>query len=371
VPGTLNLTSVAFFFQQGDFIMLHLTNPYRLRLAILFTLLSFLGSSPVQAQNAHTFRLYPDPNLTTSSNRAYFVYEAAPGTIIQDSVLVVNPSSESIHLSLYPADAVTAANGGISIGTTLGEMPTATGSWLQLTESEVTLEPAQEGDKATAHSLAFTLTIPDNIPPGEYAASIVAQPADALETSEQTAPVGVRFIPRTATTVLITIPGPEPLQANLEITTLRAETNNDQQVIVAELSNTGNAGIPKTEGTLTIRETNGTEIHQRAVNLAYFLAGDSLSQRLNINPPLVDGEYDVILSLNYQDKTVEQSLRLPILQPTPVPTVVPEPLTPDGDEELPIPQWMIIAGAVGGLLLLLLLLVIIRLQWKLSRQPRT
>lgn len=366
--------------------MLHLTNPYRLMFAILFILLTLLGADSVQAQKAHTFRLYPDPALTTSSNSAYFAHEALPGTIIEESLSVVNPSSEQIHLVLYAADAVTAANGGISIGTTLGETPTATGSWLQLTESEVTLEPAQERDKATAHSLPFTISIPDNMPPGEYAASIVAQPADALDTSEQTGPVGVRFIPRTATTILITIPNEaEELQSNLEITSLRAETNNDQQVIVAELSNTGNKGIPKTEGTLTIRETTGTQLHQRAVNLAYFIAGDSLSQRLNINPPLAAGEYDVILSLNYEDKTVEQSLRLPILQPTPIPTLdtnpPPAPAAPtatsvfevkgpeiEPEPPSPFPDWLIIAGAVVVLLVFLMLLVIMRLQWKLKQQ---
>ena len=44
---------------------------------------------------------------------------------------------------------------------------------------------------------------------GEYGATIVAQPAELAESEAQNGPVGIRFIPRTAATVLLTIPGGE------------------------------------------------------------------------------------------------------------------------------------------------------------------
>lgn len=319
-----------------------LPNVSYLTVALLLSLWGLLAVRPVLAQTAHTFRLYPD----RTPPEAYFVYEATPGMVIQDTVLAVNPSSEPVYLSLYPADAATAANGGIAIATNLGETPTGTGSWLQLTASEVTIEPSENPDQATAHPVPFTLTIPDQIAPGEYAALIVAQPADALNTEEQTGPVGVRFIPRTATRVLVTIAG--PIKPNLEISALRAETNGDQQMIIADLQNMGNAGIPQTEGSLTIRETEGTLIQEIPVRLGYFLANDTLLQRINIDPALNAREYDVTLALTYQDQTVEKTARLSFGAASELPEV-----NPNDEEEARLPPpspwpdpWLIVAGGI-------------------------
>ena len=46
------------------------------------------------------------------------------------------------------------------------------------------------------------------------------------------------------------------------------------------------------------------------LQLGYFLAGDTLTYRAGIEPELAAGEYDITLSLNYQDQTVEQTTRL-------------------------------------------------------------
>lgn len=339
------------------------------RALIVAVLLGLSLFSDIYAQT-HTFRLYPDPAVTSSTNRAYFVYEAAAaGTVMADGVLVVNSGSQPVHLSLYPADAMTASNGGVAIGTPFGEAPRATGTWIQLSESEFTLDPGEE------RSIPFTVTIPDGMSPGEYAATIVTQEAESSEAEEEEEgeTFGIRFIPQAATTVLITIPGPEPLQPQLEITQLQATTNNGRQVLLAELRNTGNRSLENSEGTLSIREMTGALVQEIPVRLGYFLAGDSLTYRASLDLALDVGEYDVTLSLTNQDKSVEQTSRLSLAAPEEVPIVrvTPEAQSPTASPELQPaeswPSWLIMAAAGGGVFILLLMIFIVRLQLKLRQ----
>lgn len=331
-------------------------------ITIFLGLLALLVVHPTFAEGGHTFRLYPYRPSQLSPD-AYFVYDSAQaGSAMQDAVLVVNPSSEPVHLLLYAAKAVTGSTGGIGIGTNFGEEPTDTGSWIQLDTNEVTLPatpPSPPGEPKQVSSLpvGFTLNIPDNVPPGEYVATIVAQPVETAENQEDNGPVGIRFIPRVATSVLITIPGPDPLQPRLDITSLNTETDSSQEII-AELHNSGNDGIEKTTGTLSIRDASGTEVQQIPLQLGYFIAGDKLTYRANLDSELEAGEYDITLSLAYGDQVVEQTTRLSFGE-----QIVPPP-PPEPEDQASSPEsedftiWIIAAAAsIIGVLLLLIIIV--------------
>ena len=331
-------------------------------ITMLFGLFTVLLTPPTFAEGGHTFRLYPYRPSQLSPD-AYFVYDSAQaGTVMQDAVLVVNPSSEPVHLSLYAAKAVTGSTGGIAIGANLGEEATDTGSWIQLDTNEVTLPATppsapDEPKQVSSLPVGFTLNIPDNVPPGEYVATIVAQPVETAEGEEDNGPVGIRFIPRVATSILITVPGPEPLQSKLDITSLNTETDSSQEII-AELHNSGNDGIPKTTGNLTIRDTNGTEVQQVPLQLGYFIAGDKLTYRANLDSPLEPGEYDITLSLAYGDQLVEQTTRLPFgVTESPPPPPEPEDQSSSPESE-DFTIWIIAAAAsIVGVLLLLIIIV--------------
>lgn len=346
-----------------------------LTIAILFGLFTLFVVQPTFAEGGHTFRLYPyRPNQ--SSPVAYFVYESAEaGTVMQDTVLVVNPSSEPVHLSLYAAKAVTGSTGGIAIGANLGEEATDTGSWIQLDTNEVTLPATlppstpKEAKQVSSLPVGFTLNIPDNVPPGEYVATIVAQPVKTAEGEESDSPVGINFIPRVATSILITVPGPEPLQSKLDITSLRAETDSSQEII-AELHNSGNDGIPKTTGNLTIRDTNGTEVQQVPLQLGYFIAGDKLTYRANLDSELPPGEYDIALSLAYGDQLVEQTTRLSFGN-TIVPPSPPSPVDSSSPESEDFTIWIIAAANIIGLLFFLIIFVWWRLRKKSQMQAHS
>ena len=252
------------------------------KLTLLSILITLLLALPTFAQSGHTFRLLPDPYTTQSKSRAYFEYETSAGSIIRDTVLITNTGTTALDLVLYAADARTASNGGISIATSLGAAPQANGRWLALENSSVTL-PAGE-----IAAVSFTLTLPDSLPTGEYAAMIVAQEANSAEL-DSTSLVGTQFIPRAGISVLATVSG-EPLQGDLQLNALFSDTDEAQSVTI-EMANVGNDGIVRSDGLFSIQDAQGATVFEQPFRIGYFLAGDTLQQRIGIEPALPAADY--------------------------------------------------------------------------------
>ncbi len=87
-------------------------------------------------------------------------------------MLVRNESEEPQRLSLFTADTMTASRGGIAVASHSLDIPKHAGAWLTLSQTELDLKPGED------RSVPFTLRLPRDLAPGEYAASIVAQRAE-------------------------------------------------------------------------------------------------------------------------------------------------------------------------------------------------
>ncbi len=330
--------------------------------AFLLALMTILATPSTFAQVAHGFRLLPDPRRSVSSQRAYFVYQSAAGTVIADTLSARNDSDQALRLKLFAADAVTASRGGVAVATRANDTPKQAGAWLRLSDTELTMEPGEH------RSVPFTLSLPQDLAPGEYAASIVAQRA-VEQVGRQSGPLGVRFIPRFAVTVLVTVPGSAAtvLRPHLEITDLRAAAGTRRQTIVGDLGNTGNDGLDRAEGKLTVRQTQGALARDIPVRLGYFLAGSDLAYRIGLEPALPAGEYDVTLSLAHRQGTVELTRRLYLGETPEIPVLradapaAPSP-TPAG-----LPRWVFMAIGAAGISIALLLLSLIVQSRKLAR----
>ncbi|MGB0385734.1 MAG: hypothetical protein ACPGWR_13015 [Ardenticatenaceae bacterium] len=100
------------------------------------------------------------------------------------------------------------------------------------------------------------------------------------------------------------------------------------------------------------------------LQLGYFLAGDTLTYRAGIEPELAAGDYDIALTLNYQDQTVEQTIRLSLGEAVKVPEVTEDspPLSPAPAPAAPtIPiEWLIAAGFAVVFVLLFLIIIVWR-----------
>lgn len=350
---------------------------------VCLILLSFFfsaGGGSAFAQDKLHISLLPDLSTTSSANESYFVYNSLAGTVVEDTVLVINSENSPVELLLYAADVNTASSGGAAFSTNLGETPTDTGAWLNLSETRVTLEPEEE------RAIPFTFAIPPDATAGEYAAAIVAQPTDSIETGQGSA-VGINLVPRIAVTMWLTIPG--PIQPQLAITSLTSGASNTRQVIVANLHNTGNIGL-KPQGSLTIRDPqNDTPIYEAPIQMGYFLAGNSLDYRITLPEALPANDYEITLSLTHQGGTaewsqsvflgqVEEARPLPkeVTQMIEMPTSPEEPSMPPEEpstptEEMSIPTEWIIAAIIGGFIILLLLIILIIQTRKIKQVQRT
>lgn len=335
----------------------------RIRAVLLGLAMAFAGA-PADAQVAHGFRLLPDSQTTISTQRAYFAYEAAAGRVIQDGIVVRNETEGPLRLSLFAADTVTASRGGIAVASRRGDPPEHAGSWLDISQDELTLEPEE------ARVVPFTLRLPPALSPGEYAASIVAQRAGEDDAGEAGL-MGVRFIPRFAVTVLVTVTGSETdaLQPDLGITDLRARTGRRQQTVIADLSNRGNDGLDRAEGLLSVRQTDGVLVQEMPVRLGYFLARDDLDYRIGLQPEVAAGEYDVTLSLSHRLGTVELTRRLYLGAVTEIPVVRAETLTESSPSGAPtLPRWVIYAIGAAGISIVLLMAIVAVQSRRLSRE---
>jgi len=328
----------------------------------MFTLLSLLACfviglnpNPTFAQTGLTFNLSLKSELSDSLQESYFRYEAGAGETIEDVVVVQNLGPEPVQLALYAADAQTADNGGITFPNK-DQSASEAGTWLKLTENELTLAPNE------TREIPFTFAIPAGIT-GEHAAGIVAQRLDLADTSSQGS--GVTFIPSVGMTVLVNIAG-SVAQQQLEITDLSSKTSRGQQAIIAMLHNSGNVGV-RTEGTLTIQQANGTIEREIPIRLGYFLAGDSLTYPIALDSALPEGEYDITLSLNHEGGNVEQIARLAFSEPQEIERRELGAEAPVASPDIPL-TWYLIGGGLIIVFILLFLIQSVRL--RLANTPR-
>ncbi|MFJ6653425.1 DUF916 domain-containing protein [Microbacterium sp. NPDC091313] len=100
-------------------------------------------------------------------DRPNFAYDLAPGGTAGDALLVINRSAQPIELGVYAADGFLTPDGSLDI-LAGGETSTELGSWIAVGTDRVTLDSGQSAE------IPFTLTIPADAPPGDYAAGVVA-----------------------------------------------------------------------------------------------------------------------------------------------------------------------------------------------------
>jgi hypothetical protein len=109
--------------------------------------------------------------VRTASNafgaeRTAFTYTIDPGRSVEDGLVVANRGDELLELGVYAADGFTTEQGQLDL-LPAGEESFGVGAWVETDASRVTVAP---GETAT---VPFTLSVPENATPGDYAGGIV------------------------------------------------------------------------------------------------------------------------------------------------------------------------------------------------------
>jgi len=109
--------------------------------------------------------------VRTASNdfgaeRSSFNYTVNPGGKVEDALVVTNHGAAALDLGVYAADGFTTDSGQFDL-VVAGAESAAVGAWTELDADKIVVNPGQSVE------VPFTLTIPKNATPGDYAGGVV------------------------------------------------------------------------------------------------------------------------------------------------------------------------------------------------------
>lgn len=148
-----------------------------------------IGVMPVSSET------YPD-------RKGWFVYEEVePSTVIEDVARIINLDNKPNTITIEAVDAFMTQDGGFALRDSVSDN-TDIGSWITLSQTEITLDAQQE------QLVPFTITIPDNVEVGDHIGGIAVYRSEG--TPEQTLKRGgaaVSISTRVGARVYLTIKG--------------------------------------------------------------------------------------------------------------------------------------------------------------------
>lgn len=125
-----------------------------------------------------------DPNLVTfgispagperPDDRPFLAYEAAPGSVINDHVALINQDARPLTLQTYASDVVQTPEGGLS-ALPRDKKNVDAGSWVTVgVAGDVTVPPASAKTGVGFAVVPLTITVPADIEPGDHVIGVVA-----------------------------------------------------------------------------------------------------------------------------------------------------------------------------------------------------
>lgn len=225
------------------------------------------ANDPAAQEITESWALTP----TGDGSRSELAYDAAPGTVINDSVTLFNLGTVELTFNVYATDAFNNADGNFDL-LPGDQVPTEAGSWVSLDAQTVTLPPNKMTD------IAFTLTVPADATPGDHVGAIVA--SNAITGTNGDGQV-LSMDRRTGTRMYIRVGG--ALNANLAV----ADLATDYQQSVNPLSGSAdvtftlqNRGNVRLSGTPVVSVGGPLGIGEQTVRLEPFtdlLPGEEMS----------------------------------------------------------------------------------------------
>jgi hypothetical protein len=263
-----------------------------IRLLPLALILLVLTVPSIHAEGRASFGLRPVRyDAARPATQSYFIYDAAPGQVIQDEARVTNSGGEVGTVRLYAVDATTGrTSGAVYLEGDDEESRQRAGSWIVLDEQELTLQPGEE------RVVSFAVTVPAGARQGEHLGAIVAEDTFVQEGAQEGA-LQINMRSRTVTAVQVNLPGAATDRVTVGGITTTVERG--LQAFVLELRNDGTHMIKPT-GSLQVLDAQGEEIRQMALQLDTFLPETAIDYPVFVQgEALPDGEYTVILDLRY------------------------------------------------------------------------
>jgi hypothetical protein len=230
----------------------------------------------------------------------YFVYPAAPGTVLHGAVIVTNTGDQAGAVKIYTSDATTGSTTGAVYLT--DSTPTLAGSWIKLGSSQLSLPP---GKQAT---VPFVVTVPTGTAAGQFVGGIVAETVQQIAgpKSKEKANVQIKVRNLSIVAVQVNVPGPKISKFTISKATIGG-SKGFQQVLVG-ITNDGNV-LAKPSGAVTIRNTSGLAIQTIKFQMDTFLPHTTIQYPIVLTKGLPPGNYTANVNLSYTNAAgVAQSI---------------------------------------------------------------
>lgn len=253
-------------------------------------------ASPALAQPGR-FSIQP-AGTADARGASYFSYALQPGAAVSDLAVVVNEGADPITLTVYPADGVTATNGGTAFSAN-GQHRDGTHAWIAVDVAKLNI-PA--GSRV---AVPFTLRVPAAATPGDHFAGLVVEAPPAAGSAGG---IAAAVVQRAGVAVVVRVPGAAAEKLVFGAVCVNRETGSSYVQLVA--SNQGQL-LTRGTGTLALRSASGATVFERPVQLGTVLPGDATFLRLDTPVAIGPGRYTAAIEVRQIDGQVA-SLVTPI-----------------------------------------------------------
>jgi hypothetical protein len=269
-------------------------------LATILALFSLIFASPSSATSpvsadelGFTMSALPLSNPAITAN-GYFVYRVQGSTGLTGSVLLKNPGTLAITIELAAVDATTAQTGGTAFET--GDVTTnATGAWLKLATSSVTLAGG------TQQPVDFVVTVPQSAGPGQYLAGISAYVRSVPSTAvadQGSARVGASVTMQTRYVIGVQVDVAGTWQPSLKIDSVFLVQQPSGPFIGIHMENGGDT-LFKSSGTFVLADASGKRVLDQPIELGTFVPGTAIIYPVRWSGNLAPGTYQAEVVVDY------------------------------------------------------------------------
>lgn len=257
---------------------------------ILFIFISSFFANPAFAIETGRIGAYPTTyDQSNPLSRSWLIYSLPGGDNKEDKVTVVNNSDEIITVKVYAVDATTTKDGAFALFNEVDKR-TGVGSWVKLSESQVTLKPKDRKE------ISFTISIPKDITIGDHAGGIIFQEVKPKTVAKEG--ININIISRVGVRIYETVPGAQ--QLNLEVKDFQHKIIDDKLLFSFKMENKGNVFLsPK--GSLEVKDAFNNNIEKITLDaLGTVVPGKptTIQAKSKITKPIL-GHYTALLRIDY------------------------------------------------------------------------
>lgn len=259
---------------------------------------TFLSTWTIQAVNAEGLSIGPSAEYKgEKTSRSWFIYKVKPGELIEDSIRVVNLDNKPAVGVLRAVDGQTTDGGGFALGQD-DILQKNVGSWITLEKNELELKTLEEV------FVKFTMKIPVQIEPGDYAGGIVVFAKEMVKGPADEK--GFNIITRVGARIYVTVEGQKIVSA--EFGQPQFDWINGEAQFSLHIKNTGNSRIrPIVTVTISSKLSGNVVETLHLPDALDFAPGSEANIPLKWENPKL-GWFNAAFKIQYLEKTDEFSL---------------------------------------------------------------